>query len=118
MKKFKTWDELTELEQLETAYCEMHKDVYGVKARWYWTESVEQARRDVESLQQALERAERYERVVQQVAVAKFEELVRLYGFEQAKRWQHDACGTTGDDERLCWELGLPLNYFATRQQG
>ena len=113
MEQFKSWDELTELEQLETTYCEMHKGVYGVKARWYRAESVDEARRDIELLQKALDREIQREAEAQQAAVAKFEALVQSYGFERAKRWQHDACGTDGNDERLCWELGMPLDYFS-----
>ena len=55
MQQFETQQELSELEQLEIIYCDMHKDVYGVKARWYRAESVEQARRDLDLLAQALD---------------------------------------------------------------
>jgi hypothetical protein len=29
-----------------------------------------------------------------------------------ALRWIHEAEGTTGDDEFLCYTLGLPYRYF------
>lgn len=106
------WEEMSELEQLEAIYCDLHKDVYGVKARWYRADSVEQARKDLDLLQQELKREMEREREAQQAAVAAFQQLVDSYGFENAKAWQHDAYGTDGDDEYLCWCLGLPYGYF------
>jgi hypothetical protein len=90
----------------------MYKDVYGVKARWYRAESVEQARKDLESLGQALEAEMAREKAAQEEAIAGFMKLAAQYGFENAKRYQHDACGTQGDDEYLCYHLGLPYGFF------
>jgi hypothetical protein len=112
MEQFKSWEELTELEQLESTYCEMHKDVYGVKARWYKAESVEQARADLDRLGKELEAQMEHDKACQAEAVKAFEELVKSYGFDNAKRWQHQAYGTDGDDEFLCYHLGLPYGYF------
>lgn len=105
--------QLTELEELESIYCDMHKDVYGVKARWYKAESVEQARADLERLSKELEAQMEADARAQKEAIAAFEELARSYGgIETAKRWQHQAYGTDGDDEYLCYKLGLPYGYF------
>lgn len=112
MEAFKTWEELSELEQLESIYCDMHKDVYGVKARWYRAENVEQARRDLDRLQAELEIQMEQDRAAQQQAIAAFQELVASYGFDNAKRWQHQAFNTNGDDEYLEYNLGLPYGYF------
>jgi hypothetical protein len=113
MEQFKTWEELSELEQLESIYCEMHKDVYGVKARWYKATSVEQARKDLEVLGTELDAEIARGQQAQQQAIAAFEELAKSYGgTETAKRWQHQAYGTDGDDEFLCYHLGLPYGYF------
>lgn len=105
---------MTELEELENIYCEMHKDVYGVKARWYRAESVEQARKDIARLQVELDAQIEADRRAQQEAVRAFEELAASFGHdvETAKRWQHQAYGTEGDDEYLCYQLGLPYGYF------
>jgi hypothetical protein len=105
--------QLTELEELESIYCDMHKDVYGVKARWYKAESVEQARADLDRLGKELEAQMEQDKKFQQEAIAAFEELARSYGgVETAKRWQHQAYGTDGDDEYLAYRLGLPYGYF------
>jgi hypothetical protein len=104
---------LTELEELETIYCEMHKDVYGVKARWYKASSVEQAHKDIDALSLSLAIQMEQDRKSQQSAIEAFEELAASYGgVETAKRWQHQAYGTDGDDEYLCYHLGLPYGYF------
>lgn len=106
---------MTELEELENIYCEMHKDVYGVKARWYRATSVEQARKDIDSLQQALEVQMAQDKIYQQEAIKAFQEVVDGHCggcVETAKRWQHQAYGTDGDDEYLAHRLGLPYGYF------
>lgn len=107
--------QLTELEELECIYCELHKDVYGVKARWYKAESVEKARADIEVLGKALEAQMAQDKIYQQEAIAAFEQVVKEHcqgDFEAAKRWQHQAYDTGGDDEYLAYRLGLPYGYF------
>jgi hypothetical protein len=110
---------MTELEELESIYCDMHKDVYGVKARWYRAESVEKARADIDRLQVALEAQMAQDKIYQQEAIKAFEELAASCGgdIETAKRWQHQAYGTDGDDEFLCYHLGLPYGYFKKDSQ-
>ena len=105
--------EMTEQQELESIYCEMHKDVYGVKARWYRAASVEQARADLAVLEAELEKVMALEKAAQEQAIKAFEELAKTCGsVETAKRWQHQAYGTDGDDEYLCYHLGLPYGYF------
>lgn len=104
---------MDELQELESIYCEMHKDVYGVKARWYRAESVEQARADLDRLGKELEAQIEADKKAQAKAIAAFEELAKSFGgIETAKRWQHQAYNTNGDDEYLCYHLGLPYGYF------
>lgn len=108
-------DQPSELQELEQLYCEMHKDVYGVKARWYRAESVEQARKDIERLGEELDRVMAEEAYGQQVAIADFLRFAEEHcggDVETAKRWQHDAYGTQGDDEFLEYRLGLPYGFF------
>lgn len=107
--------EMTLLEELECTYCEMHKDVYGVKARWYRAESVEQARRDIEVLSQELDRVIEADRRAQALAIQAFQEVVDQHcqgDLEAAKRWQHQAYNTDGTDDHLEYCLGLPYGYF------
>lgn len=111
-------EQQTELQQLEGIYCEMHKDVYGVKARWYKAETVEQARADVEHLGKELEAQMKQDKRFQQEAMLAFEVRVQdciVLGAKNRKdalRWIHEAEGTGGDDEYLCYSLGLPYSYI------
>lgn len=108
----------TELQELECVYCELHKDVYGVKARWYRAESVEQARKDIDSLQAQGEAVWAEERAAQERAVVNFEKLVAstiangAADRATALRWIHVAEGTRGDNEELCYAMNIPYNYF------
>jgi len=107
----------TELEELQGIYCEMHKDVYGIKARWYRAESVEQARADLDRLSAELARQMEQDKLYQQEAIKAFEELAASYGgIEAAKRWQHQAYNTDGDDEALEYRMGLPFGYFKEQE--
>ena len=116
--QYKSWDDLSEKEQLECIYCEMYKDVYGVKARWYHVDTVEQAREDVANLQKQGELVWAREKEEEERRVVAFEARVQVVIDSGAKsratalRWIHDAESTDNDDERLCYQLGLPFTYF------
>lgn len=110
---------MTELQELEELYCEMHKDVYGVKARWYRAESVEQARKDLDALQEALRQEMAREAKAQDAAAAEVEQVIaNMIEFgaadrETAIRWLHDSNDTGGDDAYLEFHLGLKYGYFS-----
>ena len=113
-------EQLTELQELEMLYCEMHKDVYGVKARWYRADSVEQARKDLDLLQECLREETKREEAAQAKAIEEFEATVQHaieFGAgdrETALRWLiDDAPGEAcGDREYFCFLNGLPYGYF------
>lgn len=115
---YRTWDQLSELEQLESTYCELHKDVYGVKARWYRAKTVEQARDDLQALEAAAEEEFARQQLVQQQAIVRFEKLVTetiaLGAGDRATalRWIHEGALTDGHDEFLCYHMGLPYGYL------
>jgi len=51
----------------------------------------------------------------QEDAIAAFQQVVTEHcqgDVETAKRYQHQAYGTDGDDEYLAYRLGLPYGYF------
>jgi hypothetical protein len=78
-------------------------------------QSVEQARADVASLELALKTHMEREAIEQQNAIAAFMKLATDHCggcVETAKRYQHDAYNTHGDDEFLCYHLGLPYGFF------
>jgi hypothetical protein len=73
MEDFKTWGEMTVLEQYACTYWDMYKDAYGVRPRGIDTSA---------------------------------------WTREMALRWIHEAEGSNGDDEYLCYLIGLPYGYF------
>lgn len=110
--------QMTELQELECLYSELYKGVYGVKARWYVAVSVDQARRDIEQLEAEGRRVAEHERIEQEKATVQFEARVQQIIETGAKdratamRWIHDAEGTQGDNDYLCYCLGLPYGYI------
>ena len=34
MEQFKSWEEMTDLEQAQCTYWDMYKDAFGVRPRW------------------------------------------------------------------------------------
>jgi len=112
------WEDLTELEQLAVDYSDLHKDVYGVRPRHTTGWEVQSYKEAIAELGKALEIQMEQDKKFQAEAIAAFEELARSYGgIETAKRWQHQAYNTDGDDEYLCYHLGLPYGYFKKVEQ-
>jgi hypothetical protein len=118
MQQENTMAALTELQELESIYCDLHKDVYGVKARWYKADDINAARTDIYLLEQAGKVIWEREQQEQADAAVRFEKYVQDTIKSGAKdratalRWIHDAEGTRGDDEFLCYNLGLRYGYF------
>ena len=120
MEDFKTWEEMSVLEQYACQYWDMHKDAYGVRPRCIdtssWTEADFEAEfaelgrviNDNDLLRQAAEEkaAHAFEmRVLTIIACGAKDRAMAL-------RWIHEAEGSNGDDEFLCYLVGLPYRYF------
>jgi hypothetical protein len=120
MEDFKSWEEMTVLEQMQCQYWDMHKDAYGVRPRGIdtstWTEADFLA--EFKQLGEAIEREAAMRKAAEFKAEVDFEMRIQsLLGMgaqdrAMALRWIHEAEGTEGDDEYLCWTLGLPYGYF------
>jgi hypothetical protein len=118
--EFKSWEELSELEQAQSIYWDMHKDAYGVRPRCIdtsaWT--IEDFEAEFVILGQAIDAEEKVRVQSQENAMFSFEKRVDDLIYSGAKdrataiRWIHEAEGTQGDDEYLCYTLGLPYMYF------
>ena len=112
----------TELQELEGIYCELYKDVHGIKARWYRAESVEQARKDLDALEAEGKLVWAEEEKARGMAATNFETRVKntieagAKDRETALRWIHEAEGTNGDDEFLCYQLGLATGISRSRR--
>ena len=120
MEAFKTWEEMSTLEQYACQYWDMYKDAYGVRPRGIDTSSWSETDFEREFFQLSVTIAEedRQRKESQEKAAHDFE--MRILSLQQtgaktrdmAMRWVHEAEGSNGDDEYLCFLVGLPYGYF------
>ena len=116
----KTWEELTELEQIACLFSDLHKDVHGFRPRAneiYADWTVEDYKREMEYLEKALEIVIAEEKVREQEAIVKFERRIEnlVHGDitrERVISWLMDAEGVQGDFDYFCFLNGLPYGYF------
>ena len=120
MEDFKSWEEMTVLEQMACQYWDMYKDAYGVRPRGIdtstWTEAEFEA--EFAQLARVIEQEEIARKASEAEAITKFEQHVTnticmgAGNRETALRWIMDASSANGDWEYLCYDLGLPYHYF------
>ena len=120
MEDFKSWEEMSVLEQYACQFWDMYKDAYGVRPRGIdtsgWTE--EQFEAEFVSLSKTIEANYQEQLIAEEKATVDFE--MRVQGlmmsgaksYEMALRWIHEAEGSDGDEEYLCFLVGLPYGYF------
>jgi hypothetical protein len=126
MEDFKSWEEMTVLEQYACQYWDMHKDAYGFRPRGVDTSTWSEADFEAEFVQlsKVIERENEVRVAAEEKATIDFE--MRVQGllmsgaksYEMALRWIHEAEGTNGDDEFLCWTLGLSYGYLRKESLG
>jgi hypothetical protein len=115
-----SWNEMSPLEQAQCQYWDMYKDAYGSRPRGIDTSAWTLADFDAEfeTLANVIQREEAQRAINEKEASIRFEaQLASLMASgartrEQAIAWVHDAEGSQGDDEYLCFLLGLPYGYF------
>ena len=117
---FKSWEEYTPLEQAAMTYWDMYKDAHGFRPRHVdtsaWT--LEQFEAEFKELEQVIEREHILRKEREEAASHEFEmrmlDLLRSGAKDRAMalRWIHEAEETNGDDEYLCYTVGLPYGYF------
>ena len=120
MEAFKTWEEMTVLEQYACQYWDMHKDAYGFRPRGIDTSSWTEADFEREFFQLSVTIAEedRIRKEAEEKAAHDFEmrilslQMTGATDRDMALRWVHEAEGSDGDDEYLCFLVGLPYGYF------
>ena len=120
MEAFKTWEEMTTLEQYACQYWDMYKDAYGVRPRGIDTSSWTEAdfEREFVQLSKTIDENYREQLASEAKAVERFEAQVTSFiqsgakDREMALRWIHEAEGSDGDEDYLCYLIGLPYSYF------
>jgi hypothetical protein len=126
MNEFKNWEEMSILEQYACQYWDMYKDAYGHRPRGIdttnWT--LEEFEAEFVQLVKTIDENYKDQLASEAKAIEAFEDRVQvLLGMgaddrEQALSWIHEAEGTNGDDEFLCWTVGLPYRYFVANTKG
>lgn len=120
MEDFKSWEEMSTLEQYACTYWDMYKDAYNVRPRGIDTSSWTEADFEAEFVQlgKTIEANYKDQLESEAQAIQRFEAQVESFIQSGAKtreaaiRWFHEAEGSNGDDEYLCFLLGLPYRYF------
>jgi hypothetical protein len=118
--EFKSWEEMSVLEQMQCQFWDMYKDAYGVRPRGIdttdWTE--EEFMAEFETLGRVIEREEIARKESEANASVRFEAQMDslmqagAVSRDAALKWIHEAEGSDGDDEYLCFLLGLSYGYF------
>jgi hypothetical protein len=118
--EFKSWEQMTTLEQYACTYWDMYKDAFGIRPRGIdtsaWTEADYVA--EFKQLGEIIDREEVARKAAEAINLEKFErrvaELISIgaKNTDMAMRWIHEAEGTQGDNDYLAWTLGLPYQYF------
>lgn len=117
---FKSWEEMTVLEQMQCQFWDMYKDAYGVRPRGIdtstWTE--EDFRQEFAALGAVIEQEEIARIAAEAEAVKKFEQHVTnticmgARDRETALKWIMQSSNADGDWEYFCYLNGLPYGYF------
>jgi hypothetical protein len=117
--EFKSWEEMSALEQAQCTYWDMYKDAYGVRPRGVdistWT--LEQFEAEFADLGRVIEQENIQRKNAEIEAIAKFEDCVANLmhtgtNRERVIAWLMDAEGANGDFEYFCFTQGLPYSYF------
>ena len=120
MNEFKSWEEMSTLEQYACQFWDMYKDAYGSRPRGIDTTNWTEAEFEAEFVQLSKTIDANYKDQLAQEEVAMHEFEMRMQDLllsgakdrEMALRWVHEAEGSNGDDEYLCYTVGLPYGYF------
>ena len=117
--EFKSWEEMSVLEQMQCQYWDMYKDAYGVRPRGIdtstWTEYAFQV--EFEHLALVIQQEETARKEAEAEAIVQFEDRVTNLmhtGTNRARviAWLMDAESANGDFEYFCFTQGLPYGYF------
>lgn len=123
----KTWEEMSDREQLECTHYEMFKDTYGFRCSSYdyASKSDEDIRVDMAHMAEEMKRQEAFELEAAAKQVAAFEERVQAtieagaQDRETAIRWLLEAEEdpyVMGDPDYYCHKYGLPYGYLKLKE--
>ena len=116
---------MSDLEQAAETWWDAYKDAYGFRPRSISTEgwSLAMFVGEIEELSKMIGRNEQervmHEREAVEIFERQIEELQAAGAHDRAwaLRWIHEAEGSNGDNDFLCYLLGLPYNYLTTKKE-
>jgi uncharacterized protein YerC len=116
-----TMETLTRIEELQSIFWDMYKDAHGFRPRHIRLDLCTEAEieADLDRLQVIIADNELLRKAAEEKAAHAFEMRIQSVlacgakDREMALRWIHEAEGSNGDDEFLCYLMGLPYRYFA-----
>lgn len=116
----KSWEELSELEQLACEYSDYHKEAYGYRPRndvSGWT--VADYKDEFNILSRVCTENRKLQEAAEREAIDAFESLVKklvtvngVPDRDAAVRHLVEAEGVDGDMEYFCFRVGLPYGYL------
>lgn len=120
MSEFKSWEEMSNKEQLECIVWDAYKDAHGFRPRHLNLQAMTEAelKAELEYLEVVIHQNAIQQHADEQVAITKFEQHVTnticmgARDRETALRWIMDASEAQGDWEYFCFLNGLPYGYF------
>jgi hypothetical protein len=119
MEQFKSWEEMSALEQAQCQYWDMYKDAYGVRPRGVDTSGWTLADFDAEFklLGEIIVQEDVARKEAEARAVVEFEDRVTNLmhtgtNRERVIAWLMDAEHANGDFEYFAFTQGLPYGYF------
>lgn len=120
MEKLTSWEDMSELEQAQCIYWDLFKDAHNFRPRGIDTSSwsLDDFEQEFKSLGKIIKAKDEQRRQDEASAIERFEaqiaslKSVGAVSREAAVKWIHEAEETNGDDEYLCYCLGLPYGYF------
>ena len=107
------------IEDLKNIYAEMHKDAYGTKGRWIFSEdfTVVQLLMKIDNMQLAVDATIAEEKAAEEAAVIRFEKLLNdtvamgAGNHETALKWLRDG-GDHYEPAQMEWSYGLPFGWI------
>ena len=122
---YKSWDEYTPLEKAAMTWYDMYKDAHGIRPRGTdtsdWT--LERFESEMAYLQTVIHASERQRELDEAFNIKRFEarvaSIIELGARDRAMalRWIHEAEDTDGDNEYLCYRVGVPYGYIKTETE-
>jgi hypothetical protein len=109
---------MTTINELASLYSDLYKEVHGFRPRGMGHLTAEQYQSEIDWLMEESVKQMKEEEIIQQHNIKLLEERIidviecGAGDRETALRWIHEAEGTDGDNDYLCFQLRIPYGYF------